>query len=213
MSAERINKARYWWAVLYEENMLSNWEDILADTVQVPFAYAKHDKDTDSKSEHRKDHVHMILVFPNTTTYKHALNIFGLLSAPGKKSVNTCKSCINIRHCFDYLIHDTEACRKAGKHLYEPIERVEGNGFDIGLYEQISLDEKRQMLGELIDMTLKLKIMNMADFWLVFSENYGIGSSYFDVAVTYNRQIEAVTRGNYLKYSEKRGDNDVCAMP
>ena len=40
------------------------------------------------QSEHRKDHVHLIVAFPNTTTYKHALNVMDLLSAEGKKAIN-----------------------------------------------------------------------------------------------------------------------------
>lgn len=81
-SGARINKARYWWAVLYPENMVPDWESRIGDIVQVPYAYAAHTLDKDSKSEHRKDHVHLILVFGNTTTYKHAMEVFNLLSAP-----------------------------------------------------------------------------------------------------------------------------------
>ena len=149
--SERINKARYWQAVMYPENMVEGWQDRIADIVQVPFAYCvhseavsythldvykrQHSEDTDEKSEHRKDHIHLIIVFPNTTTYKHAMSVFGLL---GDKALNTCEACVNIRHCYDYLIHDTESCRKAGKHEYDPSERITGNNFDIGAYEQIS---------------------------------------------------------------------------
>lgn len=32
---------------------------------------------------------------------------------------------------YDYLIHDTDKCRKLGKHQYDPSERITGNGFDI----------------------------------------------------------------------------------
>lgn len=207
MADERINKARYWWAVLYQENMIPNWEEALADLVQVPYAYCCHTADVDSKSEHRKDHVHLILVFPNTTTYKHVLTIFGLLSAPGKKCVNTCQACVDIRHCYDYLIHDTESCRKLGKHLYDASERVTGNGFDIGFYEQISIAEKREILHELLQMVTQKRFMTMADFWGVILE-MGADSVYFDVAVTYSRQIESLTRGNFLKYGEKNEKQD-----
>ena len=44
------------------------------------------------QSEHRKDHVHLIVAFPNTTTYKHALNVMDLLSAEGKKQSIKCEA-------------------------------------------------------------------------------------------------------------------------
>ncbi|WP_431190287.1 Rep family protein [Escherichia coli] len=197
--SERINKARYWQAVMYPENMVEGWQDRIADIVQVPFAYCVHSEDTDEKSEHRKDHIHLIIVFPNTTTYKHAMSVFGLL---GDKALNTCEACVNIRHCYDYLIHDTESCRKAGKHEYDPSERITGNNFDIGAYEQISTEEKQGMLQELVDYALAKKIMNMADFMLMTAVDFG--AEYFGIIVGYNAMLERICRGNYLKYSEQK---------
>ena len=104
MTNPTINKARYWVAVLYLENMVEGWRDKIDDVVEVPYAYCVHDMCRDLKSEHRKDHVHIILAFPNTTTYKHAMAVFDLLSAPGRKALNTCKAVINIRSKYDYLI-------------------------------------------------------------------------------------------------------------
>lgn len=192
--AERINKSRYWWAVLYPENMIEDWEDKIADLVQVPFAYCIHDTDTDSKSEHRKDHVHLILVFTNTTTYKHALDVFKLL---GDKAVNTCQACVSIRYCYDYLIHDTPACKKQGKHLYGKDERITGNNFDIGAYEQLTTDEQQKMLKELNDFILKERIMNMADFWILEDRNFSW--DYYPIAVKHNAMLARTCRGNYLK--------------
>lgn len=204
--AKPITKARYWWGVLYPENMIEDWEDKIGDLLQVPYAYIKHTADLDSKSEHRKDHVHLIVVFSNTTTYKHALSIFSLLNAPGKKAVNHVEACVNIRHCYDYLIHDTETCRKKGKHLYDSSARIIGNTFDIGAYEQISAAEKKDMLRELCDFVLQKKITNMADFYILASQNYE--PAYFDVIIAYNSIIDRLTRGNYLKYSEESKAKD-----
>lgn len=195
MSENRILKARYWWAVLYPENMIEDWQSKIDDEVQVPFAYCVHSDDSDSKGDHRKDHVHLILAFPNTTTYKHALDIFKLL---GEKAVNTCKACNSIRHCYDYLIHDTESCRKEGKHLYSADERVCGNGFDIGAYEQLSAEDKQAMLKELADFVLGEKVMNMADLTVAVGSVFD--SEYFSILVKYNAFLERVCRGNYQKY-------------
>ena len=83
----KIAKARYWWAVLYQENMRPDWRETIDDLLQLPYAYCEHTADKDSKSEHRKDHVHIIVAKSNTTSYKHIMEVFNLLSAPGKKAL------------------------------------------------------------------------------------------------------------------------------
>lgn len=195
----RVNKARYWTAVLYPENMVAGWEQKIGDLVQVPFAYALHSSDVDLKSEHRKDHIHLILAFSNTTTYKHALGVFKLL---GEKAVNHCEAVINIRHCYDYLIHDTETARKQGKELYSPDARITGNNFDIGSYEQISTADKKRMLKDLCDYIIEMKICNLADFYIGAMQNFD--DEYFEVISTHNAMLDRLTRGNFLKYQNAR---------
>ena len=39
------SKARYYWAVLYPENMRDSWQDDIDLLLQVPYAYCIHDKD------------------------------------------------------------------------------------------------------------------------------------------------------------------------
>ena len=88
-SQNRINKARYWCGVLYPENMVDEWQDKIGDLLQLPYAYCIHDKDKDKQGNLRKTHVHLILVFPNTTTYNHALNVYQSLSKEGIVACNT----------------------------------------------------------------------------------------------------------------------------
>ena len=73
-------KARYWWAVLYQENMVDGWRDNIEELLQLPYAYCEHVADVDGKGEHRKDHVHVIIVFGNTTTYKTAMSVLSGLA-------------------------------------------------------------------------------------------------------------------------------------
>lgn len=191
----RINKARYWTGVLWLENLDENWQDEIADLVQVPFAYCIHDKDVDEQNEGRKPHVHLILAFSNTTTYNHALQVFKLL---GDKAVNTIQACISIRNTYEYLIHNTESCRKKDKHEYALKERITGNGFDIGFYEQVSVSEKRDMLKELCDFAIDNNFTNFSDFFVASNEAFP--SEYFEVITTYSAMLERITRGNYLKW-------------
>ena len=197
----KIGNARYWWAVLYQENMRPDWREKIDDLLQLPYAYCEHTADKDSKSEHRKDHVHIIVAKSNTTSYKHIMEVFSLLSAPGKKALNTCEACVNIRHCYDYLIHDTDSCRKLGKHQYDPSERITGNGFDIGNYEQISTAEKQHMLKELTWFIMSEGYETINEFTQPALERFG--EQYWEIIVGNNGTLERYCRGNYLKRKAK----------
>lgn len=189
-------KSRYWVAVLYPQNMIEDWESSIGDTVQVPYAYCIHNKDEDTEGKHRDDHVHLLLAFPNTTTYNHALSVFKEL---GEKACNTCKRVISVRKMYDYLIHDTEDCRKKKKHLYDADERITGNNFDIGAYEQLNKEDKDSILKELISFCLNEEISNMADFWVLFMQRYGDDTATFEVATERNSILRSVTVGVYQK--------------
>jgi hypothetical protein len=196
-----IDKSRYWQAVCWLENMVDGWQDSIGDLLQLPYAYCIHDMDTDSKSDHRKDHVHIILVFPNTTTYKHALDVFSQLNSPCAVCVNTCQACIGMRHCYDYLIHDTDDCRSKGKYQYAASCRVEGNCFDIGLYEQLSIVDKQDRLKELLLMIRLKQLYNNEDFISVLLSDYD--SSYFDVYLSYSGVVQKMLDGVYQKMCRK----------
>lgn len=194
----QITKARYWEAVLWCENMIDGWQEDISRIVQVPFAYCIHDKDVmEDGVTLRKPHVHMILAFTNTTTYKHALNIFKLL---GVDACNTCTSCRSIRNCYDYLIHDTEDAKAKNKHQYDESERITGNNFDIGFYEQISAQQRREMLMELRDFILREGFTNIIDFTFATLEDAKFSDFiYQDVALSYTSTIDKFCAGNYKK--------------
>ncbi len=194
----RINKARYWLGVLYPENMLEGWEVNVGDILQLPFAYCIHDSDHNINGEDRKTHVHFIVVFPNTTTYKHALSVFKLL---GEKAINKCEAAVNIRHAYDYLIHDTETCRKLGKFEYPVEARITGNNFDIGAYEQITQEDNNEMLREMLDFIVANGIQDITTFYMSFP---GIDNpQYFDVFKSYGSLIERVCKGVHHRFCER----------
>lgn len=194
------NKARYWTGVLYNDNMRENWEEDIADILQYPFAYCIHDKDSVLDGEHRKTHTHIVIAFPNTTTYKNAFNIFDLLSADGKKAINKCESVINIKYCYDYLIHDTDTCRKKDKFLYPKSERIEGNNFDIGNFIQVSSKDKQDITFELLKFIHNEDICNFDDFICRITDNYtSYDGTTFEVIKSNNGFFERVIKGRYLK--------------
>lgn len=196
-----INKARYWIGVLYPENMIDNWEQEIGDVVQLPYAYCVHDADLTGKKEERKPHVHLILVFPNTTTYSHAFKVFNLLSKPGLKSINTCQAVVSIRGSYDYLIHDTETAKKQNKKQYDPNLRITGNNFDIGSYEQLGIAEKNEMCNFLCNIIITEKFTNFVDFYEYCLVNlFDEDSNYFEIVKSYSGLFERLTKGNFQKY-------------
>ena len=197
----KIDKARFWTGVLYLENMREDWKEVIGDTLQYPYAYCQHSQDKDSKSEHRKDHVHLIVAFPNTTTYKHALNVMDLLSAEGKKAINKCEAVVGIRNVYDYLIHDTEDCRKKGKEQYDPSERITGNNFDIGAYEQLGTAEKNEMFLEMGQAIREHGFTNYMDFYEFVVDTYE-DMNYIEVMRCYSGHFERMTRGNYQRWEQ-----------
>ena len=190
-------KARYWVAVCYPENMVSGWQNDIGELLQVPYTYCIHDKDVESDGTPRKVHVHIMVAFSNTTTYRHALKVFKRL---GDKAVNTCQSVVGIRHMYDYLIHDTEDRRKKHKHLYEKSERITGNNFDIGSYEQISTLDKNRMVKELADKIIEDDITNFRIFYILVSNNYD--TQYFEVMKNHAQFFRALIAGNYQARQE-----------
>ena len=178
--------------------MVSDWYISIGDIVMLPFAYSFHNFDKDSKSEHRKDHIHLILVFPNTTTYNHALSIFRRLSADGKQCCNKIEPCYSVRHCYDYLIHDTETCRQKGKTLYLATDRVCGNNFDIGLFEQLSTDELKRLRSEIVDFCIDNCISNLVDLTVLVSKNFDY--IYREVLESNSSMFANYCKANYLKY-------------
>lgn len=143
-----VLKARFWTCVYYLEDLPTDWKDQIYSALQCPFAYCVHDKDLDKAGEDRKAHVHCILAYGNTTTYKQAKKTFERLFAGNGHELHKIEEVISIRYCFDYLIHATEDAQKKGKHLYDSSERVCGNGFDIGFLEQIDASDKALILRQ-----------------------------------------------------------------
>ena len=144
--SKNVVKARYWTFVLYPESMIDNWEDQVSYLLQYPFAYCIHDKDIDSASEQRKIHVHFLIAFTNTTTYSNCLKIAQKL----QPSCSYVETVLNVRYMYNYLIHDTDDCRKKNKFVYDPSDRILCNDFDIGNFEQLSKTEKKEYFSKSI---------------------------------------------------------------
>lgn len=195
-------RARYWVGICYPENMVDDWQTNIGDLLELPYAYCIHDRDLDKDGDDRKIHVHLIIAFPNTTTYSNALRVFRRLDRPGFQCINKCEVVANIRHKYNYLIHDTDDSRKKGKFLYPASDRITGNNFDIGCYEQVSQDEIDQMAKELCNFLIDNRFINFTDFFLAVQNEFD--SAYFRIVRSYSGLFERIIRGNFLKFNSNR---------
>lgn len=202
-----INKARYWVSICYPENMKEDWQECIGDLIEYPYCYCIHDKDylgtykpkrKKDDERQRKVHVHIFIAFPNTTTKKHAEEVFNKLSKEGKKCSPGAEAVINPENKYNYLIHNTETAKKQGKYLYSKDERIEGNNFDIGSYIQLSTKAIRDMKRNLGDYIISASITNFADLYIDVSLNFD--DEYFEVLTTHASFFEKIVRGNYQKF-------------
>lgn len=195
------DKNRYWVAVMWPDDMREDWQDSIGDIVQLPFSYCIHDKDFLSPFEEqdpaeRKVHVHVLLVFPNTTTFKHALSVFQRLNKDDCE-LHMCKSVLNVRHMYEYLIHNTEECRKKKKHQYDSSERICGNNFDIGGFEQLSKDEKNRVSYEICNLIIHNGFCNFTEFFEFVLDKYDPAT--FDCIEAHSGLYDRLCKGNYLR--------------
>lgn len=203
--SDKINasaKARYWWFVFYPEHCDDDWEDSVSDDLQVPLCYIIHDKDKDGHNGDRKVHGHMIIAFRNTTTYKHALEVAQQVDP----TVKIVKQVFSMRHAYDYLIHDTDDCRKKCKYLYDSKERICKNDFDIGFFEQLSSEEKQELCMNIKDFIIHNMICNFVDLQIAIdtAPEFCEDSRYFSVMIGYKGYLESLCKGMYLKRYGKK---------
>lgn len=206
--ADYITKARYWMAVLYPDRMLEGWQSNIGALLQVPYCYIIHDKDLRSDGVDRKVHVHVLIALGNTTTYAAALSIFKALQDPNKPSCipnDEIRQVRYIRAVYDYFIHNTEECKKLGKHLYEPSERISGNCFDIGSYEQLGQAEKDAIILSVTDYIFDHSVENFADLILAIRD---FGTEYFSIVKSNAGYFQALTKGMYLKGEKIRREQE-----
>lgn len=195
-------KARHWVAIGWLENMRPDWQDVIGGLLQYPYCYVVHDKDVDSEGKPRNRHVHIMVSYGNTTTYKSALALFRQLNAPGREAFNTAFKVNNVRHMYEYLIHNTDDAKKKKKHRYDASERVCGNNFDIGLLEQISQADKDRIVNELEDLILDNYIRTYRQFLLYVKNNYD--SEYRKVLRSYSGHFDRLIKGNWYESEERR---------
>lgn len=156
-------KARNWTAVLYPESMIPNWEDRIYRQLQVPFEYIIHNKDKveleEDETMPRKEHIHIILHWDNTTSYNNVLKLLqDNLSALGQKCCNKVEPVRKLKYMHLYLTHETEDAKKEGKYQYKRTDIVTGNNWDIGAFVELEESTNLELYCVIRDFMISKKI-------------------------------------------------------
>ena len=141
------------------------------------------------------------MVWGGNTTRKAIINVLNRLSADGKRCCSSAEPVNNIRHAYDYLIHDTASCRKKERNCTQS-KPASGNNFDIGQLEQLSTKDKQDMLFELVGFIMVEKFETINDFTTAALREFP--EQYREIIVGYNSILERYCRGNYLNAERKR---------
>lgn len=211
-------RAYFWTAILYMENMRSDWKEVIEMIIQVPFCYIVHDKDEAfADGTPRKPHIHIILAFKNNYAGSYVLRLLSHLNEEGKNAIPNyeIESVINLKAIYDYIIHDTQAAHDDGKHLYDKSERICCNNFDIGELEKLDSIEKERLLTDLVNLVIDQDYTNFTKLYKFVRDN----EKFDDERVNYIRVmnqntglLERLCKGNYLSYVEIRNEQKDNSM-
>lgn len=214
-----VEKTRYYEAILYPENMVSDWQDIIEDLIQNPCCYCVHDKDVDFLDgihtneegiverdfEKVKTHVHLIIAWSGPVTSSFIIKLCNKLSLEDRKCCSVAQPVYNMERAYDYLIHDTEKAKKDLKYQYDESERICLNNFDIHFYRRIDENEKDIIAIEIADICFQHMFMDFMElrnyihcccpdtFEIILMNR----CNYFDKLVTANYK-------HYLREKEKQ---------
>lgn len=192
---------RVWAAILYPENMIDDWSLKIGDIIMRPFCYCIHDKDfrKDYNSpEERKKHIHLMVAFGNNTSENAMFNLVNQLSKDPIDRPCAYFRCIAVepKYYYNYLIHDTESAKKQGKYQYDPSDRISGNNFDIGILEQLSLDEINDICHELTMFVRTYNFVDFATFQYAVIDNFE-SPKYEEIARKHHGYFTNLCKGNY----------------
>ncbi len=157
-------KKKYWAFVLYLESAPENWKELL-QLRGIPICISPyHDKDVNPDGTTKKPHYHIILCFPNTTTYNNVKNITDSLNQPIPISLDAVKG------YFRYLTHKDNP----EKYQYNEKEIECLNGFNIDDYLDLTYSQVKTICIFIQQLIKDMNILEYSDLldYLLTNELY-----------------------------------------
>lgn len=140
-SNKEVEKGANWTFLVYPDSAPKNWIDILQETGCELAISPLHEFDIDDEEsgELKKPHWHVILVYPNTTTFNTIKKIVDKVNAPIPKLLNSVKG---MWRYFTHMDHPH-------KYQYKVDDIRYLNGFDVDKYNPMSLTQKYKIKKEI----------------------------------------------------------------
>lgn len=161
---EKNVKKKYWAFVLYLESAPANWKEIL-QLRGIPVCISPyHDKDVNPDGTPKKPHYHIILCFPNTTTYNNVKSITDSLNQPIPISLDA------VNGYYRYLTHKDNP----EKYQYSPEDIETLNGFSIDDFVELTYTQVKTICIYLQQLIIDNNILEYSDLldYLLTNELY-----------------------------------------
>lgn len=151
---KKDDRVRNWTFMLYPESAPENWREILDDMHVEWCESPPHDKDLDDDGETKKAHIHVVMKFPNKTSYDTVKGITDLLHQPIPKRVRS------LRTMCRYLIHLDDPA----KYQYNQSDIKCHCGMDISEFFDIPKKERYECIHEMIEFIKDNCVTEFIDF-------------------------------------------------
>lgn len=181
------SKARTFWIVSYLPVSVIRWVVQNLDGL-THYAFCTHDRDYDGDGVLKKSHTHLLLYFENRVSASVVCSFFHTTEV---KIISRS----DISNEWNYLIHDSEACRKQRKFLYSPNERFS----DDSHYWEFRCTSKSDN-NYYVDMFLDFSKNKMTVPELISKYGYEIIRSVRNL-----RMLEDIYRGQLNERTRKNG--------
>lgn len=173
--------------IVYPDSAPADWVDLVAQT-GVEFAVSPlHNADISANGEHKKDHYHMIAVWPNNTKWQTATVLCDIVNGP------ICIPVIDIRPKYDYLTHKNDP----NKAQYNPDDIQHCNGFVLSKYLNLTAAEVSQKVAEITKLCFEFQFYEYADLIKYLLDNDMFDD--FDIASNRTLYFSNLIKGIWRK--------------
>lgn len=145
-------KGRTWCMIFYPESLPSNWQEIVESWGHPVAISPLHDSDVNADGTPKKAHYHVILRYPNVTTFRKIASYCEELNQPQPQL------CDSIKWAFEYFTHKNAPT----KHQYNETDIKVINGFELRDYYTETRSEKGGQRKEVIDLICCCELYNFS---------------------------------------------------
>lgn len=196
--SEKQKKARHWTLLIYPDSCPTNWKEILQETGCEVAVSPLHDKDINDEMSGalKKPHYHVIISYPNTTTYNVVKQLTSELNTTIPKDLKSVKG------MYRYFTH----MDNADKYQYDSKDILLMNGFNVDNVNELTYNQKKEIQRKIIKYILDEKISYYHDLIFKLEEvNEDWCNVALDNTLLFNAIIKSIKdkrrTGLYQKYT------------